>query len=98
MRFFGSALGLANKGIPPKGMPVKDYISGDDGGAYAIEMARSIDTVAATGCPLFQYVMTYWNGHAYHRLLLPVSDDGRRIVRVLGACVFPSDFCSHLVE
>ena len=78
-------------------MPVRDYGKGEQA-EYAREMARTIDTVACCGTPLFQHVMTYWNSHAYHRLLLPATSDGRRVTRVLGACVFPSHFRGDLIE
>ena len=94
IRFLNSKIGKTNAGIPPKGKPVVEFGNGD---AYSREMARSIDTVAACRTPLFQHVMTWWNGHAYYRLLLPVADDSGCVIRVLGAFVYPRKFLDDLL-
>lgn len=94
IRFIGSGIPMSNAGTPPTGMSVIDF---GKGSKYAHEMARTIETVARTGCPIFQHVMIHMTVVTYHRLLLPVSDDGRRITRVLGANAFPTRFREDLV-
>ena len=94
IRFLGAGLKLSNNGRSPSGMPVREFGGGT---RYAAEMARTIDTVAACGCPMFQHVMIHLTVHTYHRLLLPITDDGHRVYRVLGASVFPSQFRDEVI-
>jgi hypothetical protein len=87
IRFTGSGMPL-NDSVGFRGKPVREAPAPRE---YTDLLISHLDTVTLACAPAAHHIFTSYNGHAYHRLLVPVLKD-RQVERVVSFFVYPSRY------